>query len=169
MNAIVSVTSDWGIGYQGKLLVRNRADMRRFVAMTMGGTVLMGRTTFESFPQGPLRGRHNIVVTRDETYGARHEGIECVHSLDEALALVTDEDPERVWLIGGASLYEGLLARCKRCYVTRNQVLCDADAFFPNLDDNESWELESVEEGGVTDEGISFDFATYANRLLVRG
>ena len=41
MRAIVSVTSDWAIGCEGRLLVRNKADMRRFVELTMGGTVLM--------------------------------------------------------------------------------------------------------------------------------
>ena len=77
MNAIVSVTSDWAIGNEGGLIVRNRADMRRFVSLTMGGTVLMGRTTFESFPGGPLKGRRNVVVTRDRQYALRHEGVEC--------------------------------------------------------------------------------------------
>ena len=163
MNAIVSVTSDWAIGNEGGLIVRNRADMRRFVSLTMGGTVLMGRTTFESFPGGPLKGRRNVVVTRDRQYALRHEGVECAHSLDEALDLVAADDPDTVWLIGGESLYRALLARCDRCFVTRNRVVVAADAFFPDLDADPSWELESVEEGGETSEGVRFDFATYRN------
>ena len=166
MNAIVSVTSNWGIGREGGLVVRNREDMRRFVRMTMGGTVLMGRVTFESFPQGPLRGRRNIVVTRDPSYEERHSGIECVSNLDDALSLVADEDPDHVWLIGGESLYRSLIGRCARCFVTRNQVCVESDAFFPNLDEDERWALECVEAGGVTDEGVSFDFATYRNLVL---
>ena len=163
MNAIVSVTSDWAIGNEGGLIVRNRADMRRFVSLTMGGTVLMGRTTFESFPGGPLKGRRNVVVTRDRQYALRHEGVECAHSLDEALDLVAADDPDTVWLIGGESLYRALLAHCDRCFVTRNRVAVAADAFFPDLDADPSWELESVEEGGETSEGVRFDFATYRN------
>lgn len=163
MRAIVSVTSDWAIGNEGGLIVRNRADMRRFVSLTMGGTVLMGRTTFESFPGGPLKGRRNVVVTRDRQYALRHEGVECAHSLDEALDLVAADDPDTVWLIGGESLYRALLAHCDRCFVTRNRVVVAADAFFPDLDADPSWELESVEEGGETSEGVRFDFATYRN------
>lgn len=163
MNAIVSVTSDWAIGHKGGLIVRNRADMRRFVSLTMGGTVLMGRTTFESFPNGPLKGRRNVVVTHDRAYAAAHEGIECATSIEEALGLVAADVPSSVWLIGGASLYQALLPRCERAYVTRNQTIAPADVFFPNLDDDPSWELEDVEEGGVTEEGVSFDFATYRN------
>ena len=166
MNAIVSVTSDWAIGNAGGLIVRNREDMRRFVRLTMGGTVLMGRVTFESFPNGPLKGRRNVVVTRDGAYAASHEGIECAGSIEEALSLVAGDDPERVWLIGGERLYRSLLDQCRRCYVTRNHTTVAADAYFPNLDEADAWELESVEEGGVTDEGVAFDFATYRNTHL---
>ncbi len=166
MNAIVSVTSDWAIGNKGQLIVRNREDMRRFVQLTTGGTVLMGRTTFESFPGGPLKGRRNVVVTHDEHYGALHSGIECAQDLDSALELVATDDPNSVWLIGGESLYRALLDHCERCYVTRNQVRVEADAFFPNLDERDGWELEVIEGSGTTPEGIAYDFATYRNTKL---
>ena len=71
MDAIVSVTSDWAIGKDGGLLVPNRADMRRFVQLTRGCTVLMGRKTLESFPGGPLKGRRNVVVSRRERSSPR--------------------------------------------------------------------------------------------------
>lgn len=163
MDAIVSVTSDWAIGNEGRLIVRNRADMRRFVRLTTGGTVLMGRATFESFPSGPLKGRRNVVVTRDRAYAGAHKGIECAASLDEALELVSQDEPDSVWLIGGESLYRALLPHCRRAHVTRNRTVVPADAFFPNLDEDPAWALDEVEEGGITDEGVEFDFATYRN------
>ncbi len=55
MNAIVSVTRDWGIGCDGDLLIPNKADMKYFVEHTRGCTVVMGRKTLESFPGGPLK------------------------------------------------------------------------------------------------------------------
>ena len=159
MNAIVSITRDWGIGMRGKLLVRNRADMRRFVALTTGGTVIMGRTTFESLPGGPLKGRRNLVLSRNESYSP--EGAEVVHSASQALEAVSGDDPEHVWLIGGDSVYRLLLDECERVYVTKNDVVAEADAFFPNLDELDGWEIESVEEGGVTEAGVPFEFVTY--------
>ena len=161
MNAIVSVTSDWGIGHEGKLLVRNRDDMRRFVRLTSGGTVLMGRTTFESFPDGPLKGRRNVVVTSQEDYGQSHPGIECASSLEDALSLVASDDPERTWLIGGAQLYRQLIDWCERAYVTRHDIVVPADAYFPNLDEMPAWEVESIEDGGATAEGVPFSYVTY--------
>ena len=167
VDAIVSVTSDWAIGNEGGLVVSNRDDMRRFVSLTKGCTVLMGRKTFESFPGGPLKGRRNVVVTRQPSYELEHPGIECAHSLDAALDLIaSDENDRGVWLIGGERLYRSLLSRCKRCYVTRNHTSVDADAYFPNLDEDEDWLLERVEEGGVTAEDVPFDYAIYKNLAM---
>lgn len=159
MNAIVSVTSDWGIGFDGQLLVRNRDDMRRFVDLTMGGTVIMGRRTLESFPGGPLKGRRNIVVSARPDY--EPEGVEVARSPEAALALAGDDDPERVWLIGGASVYDALLPRCERAYVTKNACEVTADAWFPNLDEDDAWSVESTKPGGVTADGVSFEYVTY--------
>lgn len=159
MNAIVSVTRDWAIGLEGGLLVHGKADMHRFVELTMGGTVLMGRKTLESFPGGPLKGRRNVVLSRDPLYSP--EGVECCHSIEEALAAVAPDDPNAVWLIGGASLYAALIDKCDRAYVTKNDVLLPADAWFPNLDADPAWQVEKVETGGVTKRGIPFEFVTY--------
>ena len=155
MNAIVSVTSDWGIGNNGRLLVRNRADMHRFVELTRGGTVLMGRTTFESFPKGPLVGRRNVVITHDAHYeragyprsdgagrdagGGGGTGYEVYTTPEDALRAVVGEGDGKVWLIGGESVYRALLPRCSRAYVTKNDTVVEADAYFPNLDENPAW------------------------------
>lgn len=159
MNAIVSITRDWGIGREGKLLVRNREDMRRFVALTTGGTVVMGRKTFESLPGGPLKHRRNIVLTRDENWSA--EGVEVVRGIDEALSLVAGVDPDTVWLIGGAMLYRSLIDCCRRAYVTRHDIVVEADAYFPNLDADERWQLVESNGAGTTAEGIAYEFVTY--------
>jgi dihydrofolate reductase len=159
MNAIVSVTRDWGIGLAGKLLVQNPVDMRYFKEQTLGGTVLCGQTTFESFPGGALAGRRNVVLSVDETFVA--PGVEVVRSLDEALGALAGDDPERVWLIGGQSVYQQLIDRCTHAYVTMNDVVLPADAFFPNLDDDPSWQLASTIPGGTTKAGIPFEFRIY--------
>ncbi|MCH4084313.1 MAG: dihydrofolate reductase [Coriobacteriaceae bacterium] len=161
MNAIVAVCDDWGIGLEGQLLVHSRADMHRFVELTMGCTVVMGRRTLASFPGGPLKGRRNVVVTHDPA--SLPEGVVGVTSPEAALAAVAGEDPSRVWLIGGESVYRALLPHCARAYVTKFDVTLPADAFFPNLDEDPAWRVESVEEGGVTKRGKAFSFVTYAH------
>lgn len=161
MNAIVAVCDDWGIGLDGQLLVHCKADMHRFVELTMGGTVVMGRRTLQSFPGGPLKGRRNVVLTHDPA--SLPDGVVGVTSPEAALEAVAEDDPSRVWLIGGESVYRALLPHCDRAYVTKFDVTLPADAFFPNLDNDPSWHVESTEEGGVTKRGKRFLFVTYAN------
>ena len=155
--AIVAVCDDWGIGKAGDMLVHNREDMRSFVRHTKGHTVLMGRKTLESFPDAkPLADRRNIVVSRDKSYAP--EGVEMARSIDEAVKLA---DSDEVWVIGGGQIYAALLPRCAEAIVTKNHCLCDADTFFPNLDEEPSWEVADIEDGGVTKSGIPFVFVTY--------
>ena len=162
MNAIVSVTKDWGIGMRGRLLVPNREDMRFFVRQTMGGTVICGRKTFQSFPGGPLKGRHNIVLTSDSAYQVK--GATVVHSLDEALEAARDEDPSKVWVIGGERVYRQLIDRCDTAYVTMHDVTVPCDAHFPNLDDDGRWEVRERIPGGTTPAGVPFEFLVYARK-----
>ena len=49
---IVAIDRRGAIGSRGDMLFHLRADLRRFKAITMGGTLIMGRKTFESLPKG---------------------------------------------------------------------------------------------------------------------
>ena len=158
LSAIVAVCDDWGIGLDGGMVVENREDMRHFVACTTGHPVIMGRRTLESFPGGrPLKNRRNVVLTRDTSFSPA--GVEVAHSVDEALAAVADED--EAWVIGGGQVYELLLPCCDRAVVTKNHCVRPSDTFFPDLDANPSWKVSETRKGGVTPEGVSFDFVTY--------
>ena len=169
--AIVAVCDGWAIGYEGGLLVSNRADMRRFRELTWGCPVIMGRATLESFPGGrPLAGRRNIVLTHDAAF--EREGVTAVHSVDEALAAVSGE--ELAWVVGGAQVYAELLPWCTRAEVTRNYCARPADVFFPNLDTDPAWELawegqEEVVASGQGDEGLAYRFQTYRRTGADRG
>ena len=100
MNAIAAVSAAWGIGREGDLLFRISGDLKRFRALTSGGTVIMGRKTLDSLPGGrPLPKRRNVVLARDSAFV--REGVEAARSLEEVLSLVEGEDPETVWVCGG--------------------------------------------------------------------
>jgi dihydrofolate reductase len=164
MNAIVVVDRSWAIGKDGKLLFSLPGDMKRFRALTLGGTVLMGRKTLESLPGGrPLPGRRNVVLSSDL---APVEGAEVVHTPAQALAAVAQDPPERVFVIGGGTVYTALLRSCKRAYVTRVDTAADgADTFFPNLEKLRGWEVEKAGEP-ATENGLTYRFTDYVNTLL---
>ena len=151
MNMIVAVDKNWAIGYQNDLLVRIPADQRFFREETTGKVVIMGRKTLESFPGGqPLKNRLNIVITQKRNY--KIQGAVVVHSVEEALEYVKDYNPEDIYVIGGASIYEQMLFYCDTVHVTKIDYAYEADTFFPNLDENEEWEIT-----GESDEQTYYD------------
>ena len=163
MNAIVAVDANWAIGCQGALLFSLPTDMRRFRTLTMGGTVILGRKTLDSFPGGkPLPKRRNIVITRNPDLTV--EGAEIASGPEEALALAQGD--ENIWVIGGGSVYTALLSRCKRVYLTRvDQAAENADTFFPNLDKLPNWKVEKRSEP-VEENGLTYRFIDYVNTAL---
>ncbi len=166
LKAIVAVCDDWGIGLDGNMVVSNRADMRHFVACTKGHPVIMGRKTLEGFPGcRPLKERRNIVLTRDADFA--REGVEVVHSVDEALAAVSDEDV--AWVIGGGAVYGQFLPYCVEAEITHNHVVHNADTYFPDLSSDASWNVAErsgvqLVEPGQGDEGLEFEFVTYRRK-----
>ena len=89
-NIIVAISDNNAIGKDNDLLWHISEDMKFFRRTTLGSPVIMGRKTFESFPNGALPGRRNIVITRQDDYSAN--GIELVNSLQSAIDAVTDTD-----------------------------------------------------------------------------
>lgn len=161
LSAIVAVCDDWGIGLDGGMVVENREDMRHFVACTTGHPVIMGRRTLESFPGGrPLKNRRNVVLSRDSSFST--EGVEVVRSVEDALAAVAGD--QEAWVIGGGQVYELLLPHCDRAVVTHNHCVRPCDTHFPDLDADPVWKVVETRAGGVTPDGVPFDFVTYERR-----
>lgn len=156
MTAIVCVSQNWGIGRDGALLFHISADHKRFRAMTLGKTVILGHKTLETFPGGrPLKDRRNIVLSRRDL---KLDGAEVAHSFAEAAALGGDD----AIVIGGASVYMALLDRCDRVYVTKVDAAPEADSFFPNLDDNPDWRIEHESEI-LEENGLKFQYIDYVH------
>lgn len=166
MNAIVVVDQMWAIGREGKLLFNLPADMERFKSLTVGGTIIMGRRSLNSFVEGkPLPGRRNIVVTRNADLVP--PDVEVVPDTEAAVDAVAQDDPDKVWVIGGGSVYAALLSRCRRVYLTRVETVAEGepDTYFPDLDHLPGWEVESTSEP-MTENGLTFRFVQYINRNL---
>ena len=165
MNAIAAVDRNWAIGREGGLLFHLPSDMKRFRDLTVGGTVILGRKTLETFPGGkPLKDRRNIVITRNSDF--TRDGCDIVGCYDQALELTVDPEDDDVWVIGGGSIYAALLSQCARAYVTRVDAAAEgADSFFPNLDKLPGWTVRAVSEP-VTENGLTYRFYDYVNTKL---
>ena len=159
MEAIVAVFSDWGIGSKGTQQVVLKADRAHFRELTSGAAVLVGRQTMEDCPGGkPLKGRNNIVVTRQNV---EIEGAEVVHSTEEALLAASKYD--RCLCIGGASIFRQFLPYTEKIFVTKIDLAPESDSYFPDLDEDPDWEC-TEQSPDMEEEGTVFRFCTYERR-----
>ena len=162
MNIIVAVDKNWAIGKENKLLVSIPADMKFFRSTTTGKVVVMGRKTLESFPNGlPLKNRTNIVLTKDKNYKVKDAII--VHSIEEALEELKKYASEDVYVIGGDSIYAQMLPYCDTAHVTKIDFGYEADAWFPNLEEDPAWVLTGESEE-KTYFDLEFRFCRYERR-----
>ena len=159
MEAIVAVYSDWGIGSGGTQPVVLKADRAHFKELTDGAAVIVGRKTLGDFPGGrPLKGRHNIVVTRQDIEVA---GAQVAHSTGEALTLAAEY--ERCLVIGGASVYRQFMPYLDTVHITKIDLALQSDSYFENLDSSPDW--ERIDEERWQSEGdIRYCFVTYKRR-----
>lgn len=130
ISLIWAMTNAHVIGIENRLPWKLPADMKWFRQHTLGKPVIMGRSTFESFGSKPLPERHNIVVTNQSNYIAT--GATVATSLDQALQLAGDVD--EVMIIGGSSIYQQMLPRADRLYMTIVHADINGDAWFPEFD-----------------------------------
>jgi len=148
---IVAVDSNWAIGNKNQLLVRIPADHKMFRQETTGKVVVLGRKTLETFPNSqPLPNRENIILTTNKDYKVKDAYV--VHSIDELLEYLERYDTQDVYIIGGASVYESMLPYVDTVHVTKIDHEYEADAFFPNLDNDPQWEIVAE-----SDEQVYFD------------
>ena len=153
MNIIVAVDNNWAIVNRNELLIRIPNDHKHFREETTGKVVVLGRKTLETFPQGlPLKNRTNIILSRDKSYKVKDAVI--VHSIEELLEELKKYNDEDVYIIGGDSIYRQMLPYCNVAHVTKIDHEYEADAYFPNLDADDAWEITAD-----SDEQTYFDIA----------
>lgn len=130
------------IGKNGDIPWHFPEDLKHFKEKTTGHSVLMGRKTYESLPENfrPLPERENIVLTKSDP--SFNESVEIVHSLKEGYDVA---DNEKLFIAGGASVYEQTLGDADKMILTRVPETHDGDTFFPDWN-KENWKLESKTE-----------------------
>ncbi len=166
---VAAVARNGVIGRAGGLAWHIPEDMAHFKAVTAGGTVIMGRSTWESIPQRfrPLPGRRNIVLSRQT--GFKAPGAEIAASVEAGLAMAlkspTDAPaPATVFVIGGAQVYAAALPLAHRLELTEIQHDFEGDAHFP-----EGWRQQFEEASRrrvrtAAPNGFDIDFVSYQRR-----
>lgn len=144
------------IGAAGGMPWHVPEDLAHFREVTMGAPVIMGRRTWESFPDRfrPLPGRRNIVVTR--THHGHVPGAETAESLDAALRLAGGAD--EVWVIGGGQLYRTAIDVADVLEVTELDLDVEGDTRAPSRD---GWRVADAGPWLTSTSGVRYRFLTY--------
>ena len=160
MDAIVAVYDDWGIGCEGDQPIALDADRKFFRRYTAGSTVIVGRKTIGSFPGSQaLPKRRNILLSRQQI---ELPGFETAHSPQEAAAMAAGD--EKVFVIGGGTVYRQMLPLCDRAIITKVHTTVPCDTYFPNLDESPEWKLTEIIESGE-EKGIAYDVCVYCRHV----
>jgi len=136
---IVAVSENNVIGKANKLPWHLPTDMKYFKNVTWAMPVIMGRKSYEALGE-PLKGRTNIVVTRDKNWKAN--GVQTVSSVDQAITLAAQTDAREIFVIGGGEIFHAALPSADRIYLTLVHGTFVGDAHFPELKQDE-WKLVS--------------------------
>lgn len=148
---VVAIADNGVIGSRGTIPWRIPEDMKRFKALTMGHTVVMGRKTWDSLPRKPLPGRVNVVVTRQKHWQA--EGAIAAASWEQAISGSLGS----AMVIGGAEIYQRALPVATRIELTEVHRDFAGDTKF--IFDRAGWK-ESFREDHVTPDGLAYSYVT---------
>lgn len=150
---IAAISENGVIGKDGDIPWHYPEDLEHFKQKTIGHPVVMGSNTYRSLPEDfkPLPGRKNIVLTRSEL--DTDESVSIANSLKEAWDIAENVD-DKVFIIGGASIYKQTLDEADRMIITRIHEEYDGDTFFPK------WKTDNWKEV-KTDEREDFSFIEY--------
>lgn len=161
ISLIVAYSDNRVIGKDNHLPWRLKADLAYFKQTTLGKPIIMGRKTWESLGR-PLRGRRNIVISRDTHYTA--EGAETYSTLDEAIAQASGNQPE-IFIIGGAQIYSLALAsdKAQRIYATEVHTAIEGDALFPEFDKQQWHEVSRFPQ--EPEDNMAYDFVVYERQV----
>jgi len=152
ISMIAAMAEDRVIGLDNKMPWHLPADLKFFKRVTLGKPVIMGRKTYYSIGR-PLPGRVNIVLSRDKAL--QIEGVHCVQTVEQALALVQDVD--EVMVIGGATIYQQFLPQVSRLYLTFIDLKVIGDTQFPDYQAIANWqEIEC--ESHLQDEKNKYNY-----------
>lgn len=169
MKLIACVNNDWAIGKDNHLLYHIREDMKFFKNMTMNNIVIMGRKTLESLPhpEKGLPNRTNIIISKNLNLDVNPNFI-TVHDLDSLLTTIETMESDKIFVIGGTSIYNLLLQFCDTAYITKvNDNIPDADAIILNLDYHPDWYLTESSDIKTTETGLQYQFLTYKKKGFI--
>jgi len=161
ISIICALNDERVIGNKDRIPWHIKDDLVRFKEKTIGHTVIMGRTTFESVMEyyqesgRPVPDRKHIIVTRDITFTTSLPNCFIETSIDGALEKAKQIEKEEVFISGGASIFKQTIGKADRLYLTVVHKKFEGDTFFPEYSD---FKKVISQEDRTTSKGTFYTF-----------
>ena len=146
MKGIVCISREGNIGFENKIPWYSNIDFDFFQRITIGegnNAIIMGRKTYDSIRNIPLKKRRNYILSRDASKALMYKQDIIVESTIEnlfLLHLLFDD----VFVIGGAQIYSLFAPYIDTWYVSHLHNYSHGDIKFPV--DLSSFEKKVIEE-----------------------
>ncbi|MCU0423489.1 MAG: dihydrofolate reductase [Bacteroidia bacterium] len=131
ISIVVAADKQNGIGFENRLLCHLPNDLKYFKQITTGHCIVMGRKTYESIGR-LLPNRTNIIISSNSNL--KIEGAVVVSDVDKAIDYATSVNETELMITGGGKVYQELITRVDKIYLTRIEATFNADTFFPPID-----------------------------------
>jgi len=128
----------------GEMPWHEKEEFQHFKETTFGFPIIMGRKTFETLGK-PLKGRENIVVTRNDNFKIDFEGTKLCHSLQEAIEYCRTKNSEKAFIIGGGQIYNQAILFADKMILSFMKFEAEGDVKFPEINYND-WQVDSKED-----------------------
>ena len=130
VGAIAAMTRERVIGMENAIPWHYSEDFKRFKRVTLGGTLIMGRKTWESLGCKALPGRRNIVISRNPVADIEH-----FSSIERALDACRESEQD-IWIIGGGQIYRAAMPYCTLLDITivPDRIDTQGSIRFPKID-----------------------------------
>lgn len=159
---IACIDNNNGLGLNNKLLYNIKDDMQHFKNLTTGQVVVMGRKTFDSLPNGPLKDRENFVISRTMK---PIKGVHLYRSVEDFLIGGQRHQAikgKRIYVIGGGQIYEQFIKHANHIDLTVVNDSKPADSFFPEIDPD-LWEI-SISTSLMYEGKTSYTYVTHKRK-----
>lgn len=140
---IAAISKNNVIGKDGKIPWHSKEELQHFKKTTMSFPVIMGRKTWEAIAK-PLKGRLNVVITRNQDFTTQFHDVIVFQSLQLAFSYFSTSIYDKVFIIGGREIFSEAINKVDSLILSEMNFEIEGDTFFPEIDGTK-WVLDSNE------------------------
>jgi len=145
ISIIVAIAKNGVIGKaKGEMSWHVKEEFQHFKNTTFGFPIIMGRKTFETLGK-PLKGRLNIVVSKNKSYKTTYDDVVIKLSIDEAIEYCKSLKPEKILIIGGGEIYKQAILFVDEMIITFMKFEAEGEVKFPSIN-NDDWKIEKIRD-----------------------